>query len=146
MDFPKYKMVDGKRYGPTEKGRYYQPIKYHNPIEEKNKKGKKAKRKEHEDKTHWVLKMPEQYHVFLAGDKNELIDENGMYSVLDNCRVVFGENGQRIAFFWIPKDNNWHGFPIFSWEKRISEKIANKMLKAGLINDSVRIRILDELI
>ena len=114
MNFPKYKMTDDGRYGPTPNGRYYMPIKYHNRVSSGNRKGKKAKQQEHEKKTHWILTKPEQYHVFLAGDKYELIDEKGMYSVLDNCNVVFGRDGQKIAFFWIPKDDTWHGFPIFS--------------------------------
>ena len=96
-----------------------------------------------EDKTHWVLKKPEQYHVFLIGDINELLDDRGIYSVLENCSVVFGENGQRIAIFETPRNDTWHGYPIFSWEKPISDDIVIKMKDKGLISEVTKQRIID---
>lgn len=144
MDFPKYKMLDGNKYGPTKNGRYYQPAYYHNPISASSKKGKRAKQQEHGDKTHWILTKPQQYHVFLNGDENDIIDEKkGIYSVLDSCRVVLGEDGQRIAIFETPRDATWHGYPIFSWDKPIDDAIVEKMKTAGLINDVTKQRIID---
>ena len=143
MIFPKYKMSDGKKYGPTNNGRYYQPAYYHNPVSPSNKKGKKAKQQEHEDKTHWVLNKSQQYHVFFTGDENGLLDDKGIYSVLDNCKVVFGENDQRIAIFETPRDDTWHGYPIFSWEKPIDDSIVERMLEVGLINSVTKQRIID---
>ena len=143
MIFPKYKMGKDNRYGPTPHNRFYQPAYYHNPVDAKNGKGKKAKQREHEDKTHWVLKKPEQYHVFLTGDINELFDDRGIYSVLDNCKVVFGEDCQRIAIFETPRNDTWHGFPIFSWEKPISDAIVIKMKDKGLISEVTKQRIID---
>lgn len=144
MDFPKYKMVDGKKYGPTINKRFYQPAPYHNPISINNSKGKKAKQKEHEDKTHWILNKPQQYHVFLIGDKNDIIDERGIYSVLENCKVVFGMDGQRIAIFETPRDNTWHGYPIFSWEKPIDDAIIEKMKSKNMISEVTKQRIIDQ--
>lgn len=143
MDFPKYKMIDGKKFGPTIHGRYYQPAYYHNPVTTSKGKGKKAKRQEHEDKTHWILNKSQQYHVFLTGDEKELINNRGIFSVLDNCRIVFGEDGQRIAIFETPRNDTWHGYPIFSWEKPIDDVIVNKMKEKGLINDVTKQRIID---
>ena len=45
--FKKHKMIDGKKYGPTGNGWYYQPADYHGKVSKAlNKKGKKAKEKE----------------------------------------------------------------------------------------------------
>ena len=47
--FKKHEMIDGKRYGPTGNGWYYQPADYHGKVSKtQSKKGKKAKEKEHE--------------------------------------------------------------------------------------------------
>lgn len=143
MDYPKYKMVDGRRYGPTTNNRYYQPAYYHNPVETVHKKGKKAKQQEHEDKTHWILTKPQQFHVFKTGDENDIIDQRGIYSALNNCKEILGEDGQRLAIFETPRDENWHGYPIFSWEKPISEDIADKMVKAQMINIITKQKIID---
>lgn len=141
MDYPKYKMING-RYGPTKNDQYYKPAYYHNPVSASKVKGKKAKRQEHEVKTHWVLNQSEQYYVFVIGDENDLKDNNGIYSVLDNCNVVLGEDGQRIAIFETPRDNTWHGYPIFSWEKPIDVRIVEKMNDIGLIGLTTKQRII----
>ena len=93
-------MGKDNRYGPTPHNRFYQPAYYHNPVDAKNGKGKKAKQREHEDKTHWVLKKPEQYHVFLTGDINELFD--------DLKAVPFNMNGNidRVLLYKMYKKEN----------------------------------------
>lgn len=144
MDFPKYKMIDGNKFGPTKNKRYYQPAYYHNPVSASKGKGKKAKRQEHEVKTHWVLNQSEQYHVFVIGDENDLKDKNGIYSVLDNCKIVLGEDGQKIAIFETPRNDTWHGYPIFSYDKPIDDAIVEKMEKKGLINLTTKQRILTQ--
>lgn len=141
LNFPKYKMVDGRRYGPTRQNHYYQPAWYHNPIDATNNKGKKAKQKEHEDKTHWVLDKPKQYHVFRIADENKIKDNRGIYSVLD--KLVLGENGQILAFFKEPGNDTWHGYPVFTWEEPVSEALLKKMTKKGMISEITKQRLLD---
>lgn len=81
-------MIDGKKYGPTAGGRYYQPADYHCTVKDNNKKGRKAKNKQQEVKTHWVRTKSEQYDVFLEGDNNEFIDAHGIFSCPLQWRIM----------------------------------------------------------
>lgn len=139
--FPKYRMADGRRFGPTLKDHYYQPAWYHNPIDQKNTKGRKAKQKKHEDKTHWLLDKSEQFHVFRIADENDIIDDRGIYTALG--RIVFGEEGQILAYFKTPRDDTWHGYPVFTWDEPVSETILLKMVEKGMISEITKQRLLD---
>lgn len=143
--FKKHKMVDGKRYGPTDNGWYYQPADYHGKVSNaQSKKEKKAKEKEHENKTHWVLNKSQQYDVFLEGEKGKFMDDKNMFSVLDNCDVVMGIDGERIALFPIPPEGtvNWHGYPVTSEEKKLTNEIMDKFFKAKVITLAKYLRML----
>ena len=68
-DYKKHAMVDGKKYGPTVGGRYYQPADYHGKVKDNNKKGRKAKNKEHENVSTKVVKIIQSY----VGIVNKLV-------------------------------------------------------------------------
>lgn len=143
--FKKHKMIDGKRYGPTDNGWYYQPADYHGKVSKaQSKKGKKAKEKVHDDKTHWVLTKSQQYDAFLEGVFGEFMDNKNMFSVLDNCNVVMGEDGERIALFPVPPKGtvDWHGYPVSSEEKKLTDEIMDKFWKAKAITIDVYSRML----
>ena len=142
--FKKHKMIDGKRYGPTDNGWYYQPADYHGKVcKAQSKKGKKAKEKEHEDKTHWVLNKSQQYDAFLEGVGGKFMDSKNMFSVLDNCNVVMGEDGERIALFPVPPKEtvDWHGYPIASKEEKLTSELMDKLFKGNAINFTIYSRM-----
>ena len=143
--FNKHKMIDGKRFGPTENGWYYQPAGYHPKVSKsKNKKGRKAKESEHKDKSSWILDKSQQYDVFLEGEKGEFMDSSNMFSVLDNCNVVMGEDGERIALFPVPSAGtlDWHGYPVFSKDEKLTNEIIDKFYNANVISPSKYLRML----
>lgn len=143
--FKKHKMIDGNKYGPTANGWYYQPASYHGKvIKTQNKKGSKAKESEHEDKSPWVLNKSQQYDVFLEGVKGEFMDRKNLFSVLDNCNVVMGIDGERIALFPVPPKGtvNWHGYPILSKDEKLTSEIMDKFFKAKVINFTIYSRML----
>lgn len=144
-EFKKHKMIDGKKYGPTDNGWYYQPADYHGKVSKaQSKKGNKAKEKEHENKTHWVLNKSQQYDAFLEGEKGKFMDTKNMFSVLDNCNVVMGEDEERIALFPVPPTGtvDWHGYPITSKEEKLTSEIMDKFFKAKAVNFTVYLRML----
>ena len=143
--FKKHKMIDGKKYGPTENGWYYQPAGYHPKVSKsQNKKGRKAKESEHDNKSSWVLDKSQQYDVFLEGIKGKFLDSKNMFSVLDNCNVVMGIDGERIALFPVPPAGtvDWHGFPVTSKEEKLTSEIMDKFFKARVINFTIYSRLL----
>ena len=79
-EYKKHTMVDGKKYGPSPGNKYYQPAGYHNPVKKVHNKGRKAKKAEHEDKTHWILNKSQQYDVFLEGESNPDFDNAPPFS------------------------------------------------------------------
>lgn len=142
--FKKHKMIRGKRYGPTDNGWYYQPADYHGKVSKaQSKKGKKAKEKVHDDKTHWVLTKSQQYDAFLEGVFGEYMDNKNMFSVLDNCNVVMGVDGERIALFPRPPKGtmDWHGYPITSKEEKLTDEIMDKFLNGKAINYTIYSRM-----
>lgn len=144
-EFIKHKMVNGKKYGPTDNGWYYQPADYHGRVNKvQNKKGRRAKESEHENKTHWVLTKSQQYDVFLEGVKGKFMDSKNMFSLLDNCNVVLGEDDTRIALFPVPPTGtfDWHGYPISSKEEKLTNEIMDLFLNAKVINFTVYSRLL----
>lgn len=143
--FKKHKMVDGTRYGPTDNGWYYQPADYHGKVSKvQSKKGKKAKIEEHENKTHWVLTKSQQYDAFLEGVFGKFMNSKNMFSVLDNCNVVMGVGGERIALFPVPPKGtvNWHGYPVTSKEEKLTDEIMDKFFLGKVINYTVYLRML----
>ena len=143
--FKIHKMIDGKRFGPTINGWYYKPLGYHGKVSKaKNRKGRKAKENEHGDKTPWVLTKSQQYDVFLEGEKGQFMDNNNMFSVLDNCNVVMGVDGERIALFPVPPAGtmDWHGYPVSCKEEKLTDDIIDKFYNANAINYTIYLRML----
>lgn len=144
-DFKKHKMIDGKKYGPVDNGWYYHPADYHRKVSKaQSKKGKKAKEKKHENKTHWLLTKSQQFDAFLEGVSGKFMDNKNMFSVLDNCNVVMGIGGERIALFPVPPQGtvDWHGYPVTSKEEKLTDEIMDKFLKGKVINYTVYSRML----
>lgn len=142
--FKKHKMIDGKRYGPSSNGWYYQPADYHGKMgKANNNKRRKSKEQEHEDKTHWVLTKSQQYDVFLEGVKGKFMDSKNMFSLLDNCNVVMGEDDERIALFPVPPTGtkDWHGYPVSSKEEKLTNEIMDLFFKAKVINFTIYSRM-----
>lgn len=134
-EFKKHKMIDGKKYGPTAEGWYYQPACYHGKVSKSTNK-KALKRIKYEDKSPWILDKSQQFDVFLEGVKGKFIDNKNMFSVLDNCDVVMGIEGERIALFPVPPKGtvDWHGYPILSKEEKLTDDIMDKFFKAKAID------------
>lgn len=143
-EYKKHAMVDGKKYGPTVGGRYYQPADYHGKVKDNNKKGRKAKNKEHEVKTHWVRTKSEQYDVFIEGENNEFIDVHGIFSLLDDCNEIMGDNEERLAFFPTPPAGtiDWHGYPIPSTEDKLTDEMIDKFLEKQKVGSANYSRLL----
>lgn len=132
--FPKYKLTNGL-FGPTTKNHFYKPVGYHN---------KSAKTKK--DKGKWILKQGEQYEVFRLSDEGEwkCIPNQGLFSILENGNVIFGENEERLAYFPNPQNKNdeWHGYPVHSSEFEISDDLIEKLVEEDVIDIRISIKIL----
>lgn len=130
--YPKVVKIDGK-YGPTAQNHYYQPARYHNRSSSKN-----------EHKSKWKLKESEQYEVFRVADEGRWIDSvnDGLYSILDDGKEVFGDNGERLAFFPTPPNANdtWHGYP--KDDKGISRDLVNAWKNTDVISKITQVRLL----
>lgn len=134
-NFPKIKQNQDKTFGPTKNEHFYLPVFYHNKSAKNNS-----------NKTKWILKRNEQFEVFRVADENNWIckETNGLFSILDNGNVIFGENEERISFFPIPQNSidNWHGFPINSGEYEPSTILVDKWLNDEIIDKRLHIKIL----
>ena len=66
-----------------------------------------------------------------------------MFSVLDNCNVVMGIDGERIALFPVPPKGTveWHGYPVTSKEEKLTEEIMDKFLNEKVINYTIYSRM-----
>ena len=144
-EYKKHTMVDGKKYGPSPGNKYYQPAGYHNPVKKVHNKGRKAKKAEHEDKTHWILNKSHQYDVFLEGESNDFIDQSGIFSLLDNCNEILGQDGERLAIFETPTNVNdaWHGYPFFSKDEyKLTDEMVDKFKEKEKISIANYTRLL----
>lgn len=123
-NYPHIERNADKTYGPTNKGHFYLPVGYHNPTARKRT-----------DKTRWCIKPPEQYEVFRVADEDSehYQGDGGLYSFLDNMDEVLGlDNEERIAYFPIPENNPWHGYPVSS--KDISNEVIKHWKETGVIS------------
>lgn len=144
-EYKKHAMADGKKFGPSPGNRYYQPAGYHNSVKGVPKKGRKAKKAEHEDKTHWQINMSQQYDVFLEGETSDFIDDSGIFSLLDDCNEILGQDGERLAIFETPKNANeaWHGYPFFSKdEDKLTDEMVDKFKEKEKISFANYTRLL----
>lgn len=129
--------VDG-RFGPTGRGKYYQPVQYHNP----NAKGREA------DKSKWIKTEPDQYCVFKYADEQNWFVEGVCIVGLDieNKKLLqLGTEGERVAIFPHPQNEgeNWHGYPIKmnTIENQLDEFFKN-LHTNGLISKSFYSRLI----
>jgi len=144
FDYKKESMLKGV-YGPNAVGHTYRPAEYHS-IKAKKRKGK----------TRWAHPATAEYHVFNLADEHdgqptedETIDIRwvnddgaGLYSLVDDCRVVLGkDNEERFAFFPTPMNDNdpWHGYPLDG--SNIGEKLIEYWHKKKVISDSTYLRL-----
>lgn len=133
-------MIDGKKYEASPHGRFYQPADYHGTS-----KSKQKKKHTFGPKTQWIINKGMQYDVFLAGEKQKLIDDNGIFSLQDNCADIFGVNGERIAFFPAPPQGTveWHGYPILSEEEKLTDDMIDSFYKKQIVDFTIYKRILE---
>lgn len=101
--------------------------------------------RKNKDKTRWIIKEGEEYSVFKISNERWYYcsENNALYSLVDDCSQVLGENGERIAFYGErsnPSDP-WHGYPIFAKKRIPSSKLLDKMVATKFISESTRIRI-----
>ena len=110
MDFPKVAMKYGV-FPANKKGHTYKPAPYHGASIHSTRGGRK---------TRWSIPQNGQYYVFNYADERNWMDEKarGLFSFYNKCYTELGENGERLAFFPEPTNNNdpWHGYPVFSDE------------------------------
>lgn len=138
MPLSKYvRNADGK-YGPTSRGDYYYSKEDHRRTA-KTKKGK----------TRWIIEEGEEFDVFrIANEAYDIwycIENNCIFSLVDEAKVELGTDGERIAKF--PNDRNenepWHGYPVSTAESqnRPSTEVLDKLYEEKLISLPVRLRI-----
>ena len=136
MPLKKHKRNFDGTYGPTSQGDFY----ISKPDHRRTSKPKKGK-------TRWEIEEGEEFSVF--SESNEpywYCNENEcLFSLIENCYEVLGENGERIAKF--PNDRNknepWHGYPVLTEEKqnRPSSDLLDILEEGGYIDPRVRIKI-----
>lgn len=132
-NYPKIAQNTDGTFGPTLSGHYYRPASYHNRTA--------AHRAE---KAKWCLRKNEQYEVFRLADDNhwENLNPDGLFSVVDNGKEIFGLLGERIAYF--PKTQNAddpkHGYPVCN--PQISDALIEKWHKTNVIDDIFYKRLL----
>lgn len=144
FDYKKEAMANGV-FGPNKIGHTYRPAEYHG-VKARKKKGK----------TRWAHPAPAEYHVFNLADEHKdepqedgLIDRrwvnddgDGLYSLVDDCRVILGkDNEERFAFFPTPMNDNdsWHGYPLDG--SCIGEKLIEYWHDRKIISDSTYLRL-----
>lgn len=136
MPLKKHKRNPDETYGPTNRGDYYISKADHRRTA-KTKKGK----------TRWDIEEGQEFSVFQ--ETNEpywYCNENEcLFSLIDNCSEVLGENGERIAKF--PDDKNeddpWHGYPVLTEQKqnRPSSELLDIIQEKGFVDIKVRMKI-----
>jgi len=103
--FTEHKKRDN-RYGPTNKGHYYQPAQYHNASAKGRNKHKSL----------WIILEPHQYCIFEYADEHEwYVNEFIVGLNVDNKKLLsLGRDNEKIAIFRSNDDSkiNWHGYPI----------------------------------
>ena len=133
-DYPEIEKNENGNFGPTQNGHEYYPHPHHHRNANKR-----------DGKTRWILRENEQYEVFKISDEGlwNCIDNNALFSILDEGKEIFGENEERLAFFRNPRNPNeaYHGFPIFSSEYQPSAALIQLWVGSGVINDLIALKI-----
>lgn len=133
--FPKRRLNKDGLFGPTTENHYYKPVNYHNKAAAPNR-----------HKTTWVLNQHEQFEVFRVSDENKWFCKNskGLFSILENGKLIMGSNEERLSFF--PKPINttdpYHGYPVDSSEYEPCTELVDKWLDDKVIDDRLHIKIL----
>ncbi|HEY3388779.1 MAG TPA: hypothetical protein VGK38_04350 [Prolixibacteraceae bacterium] len=138
MPIKKYKRNSDGTYGPTLRGEFYF-----------SKADHRRTAKEKSSKNRWALEEGEEYSVFLEANNPEPYwycnENNSLFSFVDDCNEILGQNGERIAKF--PNDRNpndpWHGYPVLTEEKqnRPSSELLDLIQNSGFISLKVRLKI-----
>jgi hypothetical protein len=133
--FPRVKLNGSGLFGPTNRSHFYKPVSYHNKTSGVNS-----------NKTKWVLKQNEQYEVFRVSDESkwQCNKKKGLFSILSNGEVIFGDNEERLSFFPNPMNSTdpWHGYPVDSGEYEPSIELVDQWLKEKVIDERIHIKIL----
>jgi len=118
-------------YGPTARGHYYKPLRYH---------GRSAQPRA--GKSRWCIKEGEQYLVFRPASEGDWSSERcaGLFGIMRNGSVVLGSEGQRLAFFPEPtnKTDPWHGYPATCADRQPGTDLIDRWASSGIITEHVR--------
>jgi hypothetical protein len=123
-------------YGPTKRGDYY----ISKPDHRRTARYK-------EGKTRWCIKEGEEFSVFSVANENYFFcnEAQALFSIIDDCQEVLGQNGQRVAKFPDIQNANdpWHGYPVTTKEKqnRPSSELLDKLQDEDLISLPSRLKI-----
>ena len=136
MPLRKHKRNPDGTYGPTSRGDFYLSKEDHRRTAKKKK-----------EKTRWEIDEGEEFSVFAESNEPYWYCKQNkcLFSLIDNCTEVLGENGERIAKF--PNDRNkqepWHGYPVLTekQENRPSSDLLDIIEENGFVNRKVRIKI-----
>lgn len=138
MSLKKYSRNSDGLYGPSPRGDFY-VSKIDHRRTAKNKS----------QKTKWDIEEGEEYSVFLEANIPEPIwfcaENNALFSLVEDCKKVLGQNGERIAKFpnSINANEPWHGYPVLTEEKqnRPSSELLDIISDTGSLSLNVRLKI-----
>lgn len=128
--------MTGGVFPANKKGHTYKPISYHGSTTHGTRGGRK---------TRWKIPQNGQYYVFNYADEREWMDKlaDGLFSFCEGCKMVLGENGERLAFFKTPsnKSDPWHGYPVFS-EEMEDLSLVETWAEQGEVDETIKQRLL----
>lgn len=132
-----YTRNDNGTYGPTDFGNLYYSKEDHR---------KTAARGRH--KTRWTIEEGEEFHIFKVADDAEVrwycSVNQCLFSVINDCKFILGENGERIAKFpQPPNEEAWHGYPVqFTGTERLpSDDLLDRLVENKIISQTTMRRI-----
>jgi len=103
------------------------------------------------EKTLWIIPRADECHVFCSTEAPGSTDMNGdAWAISKDAARVFGENGERFAFFAKPVNaptDPWHGYPVSGRKKAVTRRrppddVVAHWLQSGWISFTTHERIL----
>lgn len=121
-------------YGPTPRGNFYLSVEYHRKTAASMN-----------GKSRWVLPEGQEFSVFCMADAGwwYCATSSCLFAVVDKAVMLLGQDGQRLAVFLPPQNSAdpYHGFPIFSGDKKPDPDLLDVWVAQGVIDHAVRMKI-----